>query len=987
MQQQSNKPKPTNTTTRTSIVDLDLSNQNLIPKSLSITIQTSIPGYQTVKYVPRMTDPNIDKENKTVYFDPLVKLDQSVINKIPEKYRKNEFFDEGLFQSMINFHGLKREITLLQARKEGIIDNNIEITLNNIFPMGSLIYIGNEPYVIADVQWRSGTWKMGVTSIEDMNLEELTKQTQYNVYLNSIQKYLENLKKQLQSLPNDLKYGVNESISLPVAIPVTTQETKTLTSSTSTTTQEPSEITPTPTSGPLVTIPTTPTIPETETRIVPVSPKPSPLPKQPEFGYTCDNVLFKNFLTLFNNNNNILTPELLSFLKRKLRENKNKINFGEIKQCVESYSSFTEEQKNILLGLLNETLQDIKREMRQLLPTKPIEIESEPKIEEIEEEADTNINIQQQVINPMEYINVDYENTSLLRNFFLNIDSKNINDHVYYNIVNLYYKYAMDEDKKIIQQNLNNINPTPNTNNEILLENYNRYLEGLQVNKPESSTIEEQFFEAISTSLNIYNYYNPNSKITFGNVGTETLFTSENVKRIIAYNADYDVLVETHTYYVEKINSKFNKELDKQLKIKKIDYTQLGEPAFENIYMNILNDVYNDAMNNYMGVFLIKKPISVKEVNEVSSPFTLYSKDEFVNYFMNPELLKANVHNLKYLTFLVFKMYVFLVTNNPNQEKQISISEFSSPEYSEFYAYNDYEKSMFLLVTSEDENNDYVELCMFEYMLDSLQYQISIFTSETVEPPFYIFLFLFANDVLNAYEDLLILSQKNICKAPRTIKFNKIDEDEDALQKKMKEVKMLKQYDDYAFNYFDSEFMKCEDFFPEESSYQSSEPDSEPESEPESEPDSEPEPDSDSETKSDFDIEPLFEFKNQKGGITQTNKKIQKNTKKTVKNKLGLTYDITIQMELKPGTSMTESERKELLCNKKWNNIRKDYANLTGMKYVIQPVYQNTQTQEPTKQKIGGKTRHKKEKNMKNKNKTRKQLSHIQNTRRLSWFI
>ena len=43
-----------------------------IPNALTITINTSVPGNQTIKYKPNMSIKNIDKDLKNVWFDPLV---------------------------------------------------------------------------------------------------------------------------------------------------------------------------------------------------------------------------------------------------------------------------------------------------------------------------------------------------------------------------------------------------------------------------------------------------------------------------------------------------------------------------------------------------------------------------------------------------------------------------------------------------------------------------------------------------------------------------------------------------------------------------------------------------------------------------------------------------------------------------------------------------------------------------------------------------
>ena len=65
-----------------------------IPNQLNITINTSIPGYQKVIYKPSMTIENLSPDDNSVKFDPLIKLNKSVIDKIPQDLRIKEFFNE-----------------------------------------------------------------------------------------------------------------------------------------------------------------------------------------------------------------------------------------------------------------------------------------------------------------------------------------------------------------------------------------------------------------------------------------------------------------------------------------------------------------------------------------------------------------------------------------------------------------------------------------------------------------------------------------------------------------------------------------------------------------------------------------------------------------------------------------------------------------------------------------------------------------------------
>ena len=150
-----------------------------IPNTLTIFINTRIPGYQKLKFKPSMTIPTNTSE--TVYFDPLVKISRGSISNVPEdanpgKYddlAKSQFFDKGMFQTLVNrnlssiFNSTKvglptdTDSTKIEKAKEaGIIDNNIKVTLRTLFRPNSVIYIGNKPYTIYSYHWDKGDWKV-----------------------------------------------------------------------------------------------------------------------------------------------------------------------------------------------------------------------------------------------------------------------------------------------------------------------------------------------------------------------------------------------------------------------------------------------------------------------------------------------------------------------------------------------------------------------------------------------------------------------------------------------------------------------------------------------------------------------------------------------------------------------------------------------------------------------------------------------------------
>ena len=179
-----------------------------VPNQLNITIQTNIPGYQKIIFKPSMVMKDSSKDDTSVQFNPLIKLDKAKIDQVPENYRKKQFFNKGLFQSLINFINARPVETLTLAKRYGYIDNNIRITLQNILGSGSVINIGGKPYTIADFRWTTGDWKVDTKQKK----EELDPNRITDPYLYS-QLVKENLvtgEEQLQRLQEtspDIIYG------------------------------------------------------------------------------------------------------------------------------------------------------------------------------------------------------------------------------------------------------------------------------------------------------------------------------------------------------------------------------------------------------------------------------------------------------------------------------------------------------------------------------------------------------------------------------------------------------------------------------------------------------------------------------------------------------------------------------------------------------------------------------------------------------------
>ena len=61
-------------------------------------------------------------------------------------------------------------------------------------------------------------------------------------------------------------------------------------------------------------------------------------------------------------------------------------------------------------------------------------------------------------------------------------------------------------------------------------------------------------------------------------------------------------------------------------------------------------------------------------------------------------------------------------------------------------------------------------------------------------------------------------------------------------------------------------------------------------------------------------------------------------------------------MELQKGTTLSKEQMSNIKCIKGWNKVRKSFAEFTGRKYVIPPVYENLSDKYNKKEKEEDKT-------------------------------
>jgi len=213
-------PKPTNeslnSNTKPSNESLNsktkTKEKEAIPNSLIIYIKTRIPNFYKLNYEPFMTVPQ--SKSHTVYFDPLVKYYTWPVRDVPNIAPKDaifsQFFEAAEFDTMINrilsdFRYMQKPRTLQQAFNEGIIDNNINITLNTLFKPNNLFYLNKTPYTIVNQRWSSGAW-----DIDKKPIHKLLNQFSHL----SAKQLEEQAKKEEDEIPESLRQGNLASQSL-----------------------------------------------------------------------------------------------------------------------------------------------------------------------------------------------------------------------------------------------------------------------------------------------------------------------------------------------------------------------------------------------------------------------------------------------------------------------------------------------------------------------------------------------------------------------------------------------------------------------------------------------------------------------------------------------------------------------------------------------------------------------------------------------------
>ena len=142
------------------------------PNSIIIYLETNMTNSS---FTPKMLVPSVNSD--TVFVDTSFEYTKEGIKEIPEEAPKEtiltQFFLANQFQLMkkrtlSNFFDMQKKLSYKEAKAEGIIDNNLDLTMQTLFKENNVIYIGSKPYTIIKRKYRKGNWETDIKPSEQL---------------------------------------------------------------------------------------------------------------------------------------------------------------------------------------------------------------------------------------------------------------------------------------------------------------------------------------------------------------------------------------------------------------------------------------------------------------------------------------------------------------------------------------------------------------------------------------------------------------------------------------------------------------------------------------------------------------------------------------------------------------------------------------------------------------------------------------------------
>jgi hypothetical protein len=833
-----------------------------VPNELKITINTSIPGFQTIRYKPFMTLPD-DKNDNAVQFNPLVKLKPSIIKSLPENVQKREFFNKGLFQSLINSHGLIRDRSLVEATNNGNVDNNIRVTLDTLFPTNSILYINKQPYVIADVQWTKGDWKID-KKIQQFPELESGRITDPYLYRTIVKDEIISGENELQQLPKEIVYGANYTGPVNVAAGV----------------KPPPPPAPAPSPAPSPAPAPAPSPGQRQLVVKPYRPVPNypplpPLPPPP--------------------------PPPSPYIKPY-----KPTPYPQLPPSTPSYPQLppsTPTTKPIKPTPYPQlpappTTKPIKPLPYPQLPapstTKPIKPLPYPQIlpppgsNPFDDDDDDNDDDAETTYDETKLVS-SKGSTKLLRDYFKYKDN-------YYFMVNTIFQNMTEQEKLLINDILKKTSGIDvKTSNNLSKDAYKNTIDNMRVNTNRGGG--DCFFIAVADALNYYNSNtkNKSDRIIYNNYGTPNMnYTQKMLRGLVAgyisSPGKYNELFQFYGYLVDELNDDFLNAYE-ELKQNVLGNNNITQEQF----FNLVNDIYHNNEN-----FLIMKPTKMTQQTLVQ-PFSFINnnKSEITTYIQSPDYWANSVS----MDAICENLGLNIIIVETNEEKTKVSYVYNGNKIWSTYMFLYYKDHHYELISFEYVFKTFKKEPKFSIKTERKTYVIfDKMHSNNIYPPFFMIFLIFATYYLtikdnrnrNQFQLLSQIMQRLY------IIYNQIVGNQTIANNK----RFIRLFDQYFEPNNNNNNIRGGAPFP----YQSYK-------------------------RNNFyqPYRPPFV-----SSYTKNNSILDETNPKS-----NISYYITIDMELKKGTSLSPNELSNLKCRRQWNSVRKSYADLRGLKYSPTPDYNN----------------------------------------------
>jgi len=171
------------------------------PINIDLDININNKQREYIKYNPKMTSPYLNSYKK-IYFVPNIKLNKNkLIKKNNNKDLSSLFFMPFKLNRIvknISFEENLKELSLEDSLKNNVLQNNINLLLESIFPKNKELYIQNKKFFVHSIKYIKNSFQI-------LDTKPISFKINVEVNLFEIKKPLLNNKKYKQTFDKKMK--------------------------------------------------------------------------------------------------------------------------------------------------------------------------------------------------------------------------------------------------------------------------------------------------------------------------------------------------------------------------------------------------------------------------------------------------------------------------------------------------------------------------------------------------------------------------------------------------------------------------------------------------------------------------------------------------------------------------------------------------------------------------------------------------------------